>query len=73
MRAGPGGQPPPSGGETDALRDMTEALTSLGNYLAAAERMVAHGVAPEVLRKALEKAQKQHERCILALRRCRRP
>ena len=70
---GRGHSPDGEGGAVDALTDMAEALTALGNYLQAAHRMIAGrtGTTEEVLVEALEKALEQQERCASALRRHR--
>jgi len=66
-----GGRSPP-GENGNPLTDLTEALTALGNYLAAACHVVADPASgPDQLADVLEKALEQHSRSAVALRRIR--
>jgi len=68
-----GGRSPP-GENGDPLTELTEALTALGNYLAAACHLVADPATasgPHQLADVLEKALEQHSRSAVALRRIR--
>lgn len=57
------------------LRETTEALTALGNYLAVVQREFENhpGLMQEVLGEALRKSLGQYERAAEAIRRLRDP
>jgi hypothetical protein len=77
MRTGSEGRLPTSAGEgetADALIDLVEALTALGNYLSAVNHIVVgrlNGDPQQVIVETLEKALGQHERSVSALKRLR--
>ena len=56
------------------VRELVEALTALGNYLAAANRILADGPTPPVERlgDVLDKSMGQHERAAKAARQLHR-
>jgi hypothetical protein len=68
------GRPPSNDGRTADLRELAEALTALGNYLAASHGIVVGrgSCTQEILGEALQKATDQHERSAAAVRRLRR-
>ena len=54
------------------VSELTEALTALGNYLAAANKLVISPLPePQRLSEALQKSLRQHERAVEAIRRLR--
>ena len=56
-------------------RELAEALTALGHYLAAANRILIEGIKPEAaeaLREALASSMVQYERAIDAARQLRK-
>jgi len=67
----------PLGARTEAsrpVRELVEALTAIGNYLAAVKRILADGPAPpaERLGDVLDKSMGQYERAAKAARRLHR-
>ena len=67
----------PLGASTEtggAVRELAEALTAIGNYLAAANRILAAGLTPPVERlgDVLDKSMGQYERAAKAARRLHR-
>jgi hypothetical protein len=58
------------------MRELAEALTALGHYLAAADRILLEGPKPEpaeALREVLASSMAQYERAVDAARRLRKP
>jgi hypothetical protein len=72
---GPETNPPPAADAVGGpIRELAEALTALGHYLAAADRILIEGAKPEAaeaLREVLTKSMAQYERAVDAARRIR--